>query len=265
MPEPMTMEKTTKRTYTIQIPIAYPLSQKKLDELRKWNSELELNIEEGNVLEITESAFLFEDYGYFGIKLPGLTYKMFEELELLNEETNFEFDDKEEVFIKMAIFALIGAFTAFVGASFVLWARSQNRGRVYSDPTGYKLDDPKRPGKKIRRIPDLSYITYESVPEEEQDTWESFIPIHPDMALEIVSAKYGTKLDLKKMETFWMPSGVSIGLVLCKFTEQVYIFEKGVKGYRTQSIYETFTHPLLPGYEENFGKYLKKKGGIPPN
>jgi hypothetical protein len=67
----------------------------------KLNPEVRLSIEVENCLTITESAFLFEDYGYFGIKVPGFTAAMFDELHELNEEINFEFDDKEEIFIRM--------------------------------------------------------------------------------------------------------------------------------------------------------------------
>jgi hypothetical protein len=55
-----------------------------------------------------------------------------------------------------------------------------------------------------------------------------------------------------------MATGVDVGIVVCPFSEKIYIFEKGTNGYITQSIYENFSHPLLPGYSENYGKFLKK-------
>lgn len=76
------------------------------------------------------------------------------------------------------------------------------------------------------------------------------------MALEIVSGKYGLKGDLDKMQTVWMPMGVDVGIVVCPYTETIYIFEKEKTGYTTQSIYKDFTHPFLPEYKENFGQYL---------
>jgi Uma2 family endonuclease len=245
-------------TYYLRIPVSYQIT-KKLEELQHVNPEYLLAIENENLLTITESAFLFEEYGYFGIKLPGFTKEMFDELEELNEEENFEFDDKEEIFIKMAIFAFIGLITALIGASLVNWARGRKSGNVYSDPTGYELDDPERPGKKLRRIPDVSYIAYDSVSEEEQDSWDGFITCPPNLVIEIISAKRGLKGDLKKMQDIWMKNGADVGLVICPFTEQIYIFEKGVNGYSSQSIYSDFTHPMLPGYSENFGNYIKKR------
>jgi Uma2 family endonuclease len=227
-----------------------------MDELERVNPDVLLSIDVENCLTIAESAFLFEDYGYFGIKVPGFTAAMFDELHELNEEINFEFDDKEEIFIKMGIFALIGLITALIGASFVNWARSRNSGNVYSDPTEYELDDSENPEKKLRRIPDISYISYDSVSKKKQSEWNGFIPVPPNLVIEIVSAKRGLKNDLKKMQDVWMKNGADIGLVICPFSEKIYIFEKGISGYSSQSIHSDFSHPMLPGYIDNFGKYV---------
>ncbi|MCX8000885.1 MAG: Uma2 family endonuclease, partial [Leptospiraceae bacterium] len=120
------------------------------------------------------------------------------------------------------------------------------------------LDDPERPGKKIRRIPDISYISFESVPKEVQKKWKGFIPTPPNLVIEIVSAKYGLKQDLTKMQNVWMKTGVDVGIVICPFSEKIFIFEKGKPNYTEQSIHSDFSHPLLPDYSENFGKYLEE-------
>jgi Uma2 family endonuclease len=251
---PATAEKET-RTYTIQFPKNYSLRERLID-LQKCNPDFVLTLENENSLSVAESAFLLEDYGYFGIKLPDFTAEMFDELHELNTEINFEFDDKEEIFIRMAIFALISALTMAIGASLYAWAKSRNSGKVYSDPGGYEIDDPERPGKKLRRIPDISYISFDSVPKETQKAWKSFIPVPPNLVIEIVSAKRGLRGDLKKMEKVWMKNGADVGLVICPFSEIIYIFEKGNSDYTTQSIHQDFSHPYLEGYSDNFGKYL---------
>lgn len=245
------------RTYTIRFPKSYPLKER-ITELQKLNPNFVLSVKGKNSLLVCESAFLLEDYGYFGLKLPGFTWAMFEEMEKFNEEMSFEFDDEEEIFIKMGIFALISALTAAVLSSLYVWAKAKNRGRVYADPGGYELDHPEQAGKKIRRIPDISYISFETVPEEVQKSWKGFIPHPPNLVIEIVSAKEGLKTDLKKMESVWMKTGVDVGLVICPYTEKLCIFEKGKSSYTEQSLYSDFTHPLLPEYSENFGKYLKE-------
>ncbi|MCB1192834.1 MAG: Uma2 family endonuclease [Leptospiraceae bacterium] len=251
--------KNKKRSYSIRLPKGYFLTEEKLKELQACNPDLQLYISKENLLDVVEDKFLFDDYGYLNLKLTGLTAELFDEMHELNKEINFEFDDTEEVWIKMAIFRYIGKFTAKILTSFVNWVDKSGIGEVYADPTGYELNDPKKSGKKINRIPDVSYISYETASEEVQDSWDGFIPIPPNMAMEIVSAKYGLKGDLDKMEHVWMPTGVDVGIVVCPFSESIYVFEKGKTGHITQSIYDDFSHPMLPGYKDNYGKHLKKK------
>lgn len=247
-------------SYTIKFPDSYRISRDRLKVLQDQNPDYILNTDSENHLIVTESAFLFTEYGYFGIKVPGFTMEMFDEFHDLNDEINFEFDDEEEIFIRMGIFAFIGLLTAAILASLVNWARSRNNGNVYSDPTEYELNDPEQSGKKLRRIPDVSFISYDNISEEEQSNWNGFIPVPPNLAIEIVSAKRGLKGDLKKMEQIWMKAGADVGLVICPFTETIYIFEKEKTGHSSQSIYSDFSHPFLPGYMDNFGKYIKKSG-----
>ncbi|MCB1193992.1 MAG: Uma2 family endonuclease [Leptospiraceae bacterium] len=247
--------KNKKRSYSIRLPKNYFLTEEKLQELQSCNPDLQLCIGDENLLNVVEHKFLFDDYGYLNLKLTGLTAELFEEMHELNEEINFEFDDTEEVWIKMGAFRLISKLTAAIISSFFVWASSNKMGEVYSENGEYELNDPKGSGKKIRRIPDASYISYKTASEETQDSWDGFIPIPPNMAMEIVSAKYGLKGDLDKMEKIWMLMGVDVGIVVCPFSESIYVFEKGKTGRTTQNIYDDFSHPLLPGYTDNYGKY----------
>lgn len=242
--------------YIIHFPVGYNNVPNRLEKIQKENHELEILLHDSHSLAITITETL-EGYGYFAVKLPGWQEDYFEDLRELNPEIHFEYANTEEVYIKMGIFAIIGAFTALIAASIVNWARKSKLGKVYSDPTEYELEV--EIGQKTqKRIPDLSFISYEKVAKEIQKTWKERIPVSPNLSVEIVSAKKGLKKDLNKMETVWMPSGVELGLVLCPYSEKIYIFEKGKKSYRTQSIFKDFNHPVLPGYTENFGDILKE-------
>lgn len=248
----------TKQSKRIILPNSYPLTLDRLENLNQANQDLRIAKVLDNTIEITESNFSFQEQGVICIKLPDFNYTMFEEMHELNVETKLEFANRE-VWIKMGIFGLIGILTAAILSSLYLWSRHQKSGQVYADPTEYELDDPENPEKKIRRIPDVSYISYQSHSKEEQASWaDSYIPKPPNLAIEIVSAKYGLKLDLKKMEDVWMKTGVDVGIVICPFSETIYIFEKGIIGHTMQSIYQDFTHSLLPNYRDNFGEYVKE-------
>lgn len=248
------------RRYTIHFPKRYPIEQK-LEELQKANTNISLEYANGNSIIIQETtSFAFEDYECFTIKLPGFNeLKMFNRLAKLNKELNLEYSTAiEEVIVRMGIFALVGLFTGAIVASLYAWAKSRNSGRVYSDPTGYRFKDPEHPGHIIERIPDVSYIDYTKASKEEQDSWKSYIPKSPTLAIEVVSSKYGLKEALKKMKAIWLNNGTDIGLVICPFSKAIYIFELSQEGYKEQSIFDDVIHPLLPGYRENFGEYAKK-------
>ncbi|MEM7179756.1 MAG: Uma2 family endonuclease [Spirochaetota bacterium] len=238
--------------YTIHLPVEYKNIRKRLPEIQRENQNLEILLHNSSTIRVVLSQSLEED-GYFGIKLPGWQESYFEPLRELNPEINFEYANTEEVYIKMGIFAMIGLFTTALVSSLYIWARKNKTGNVYSDPTEYELEV--KPGdKKQKRIPDLSFISYAKVPKDVQKKWRARIPVSPNLVVEIVSAKRGLEKDLKKMATVWMPAGAELGLVLCPYSEKIYIFEKDKSEYRTQSIYSQFTHPTLPAYSENFGE-----------
>ncbi|MEM7181731.1 MAG: Uma2 family endonuclease [Spirochaetota bacterium] len=243
----------------LRMPHSYPLDGLQLVKLQQDNPDVVLKLAQQNSLEILEHRFSFYEQGNFPLKLSGLTHPIFSEIHALNQELHLEFDDREEVRIQMGVIRLISKLTAKLITSFMNWATKHKLGEVYGENGEYHLQHPEKKEQHLRKIPDVSYISYSTASEEEQDSWESFLPIPPNMALEIVSAKYSLATELKKMQNVWMPVGVGVGIVVCPFSEKIYIFENGKQGYRQQSIYQDFTHPQLPKYKDNFGKYLKKK------
>ena len=156
----------------------------------------------------------------------------------------------------MGTFSIIGLITSGIIISLGYWAKQRKKGRVWSETTEYHFTHDKTGGKLVR-MADVSFISYEDVPEEKQKQWgRSRIPVAPTLSVEIVSSKYGLKPALQKMEEVWMRYGTQLGLVVCPFSKTLFIFEHGKPGYHEQSIYEPFTHPLLPGYEGDFSEYV---------
>lgn len=255
----MTRISPESRTYPIVLPAQFPLTEKRLLKLSGLNRELLLVSNGKNTLIVSETPdFLFGDYENFVLHLPGFQRSMLEDLKRLNEEILFEFEDREEVIVKMGIFALISLLTGAVFASLFAWAKARNSGRVYTEDGGYLLEDHKRKGKFLNRMADVSYISYEKASSEEQDSWNSYIPVSPSLAIEVVSAKKGLKPALKKMKDVWLATRTKLGLVICPFQKKIYVFELGKEKYKEQSIFEDFTHSSLPGYRENFGEFARK-------
>ncbi|MCB1158186.1 MAG: Uma2 family endonuclease [Leptospiraceae bacterium] len=244
-----------KETYHLIFPEQYPLPPR-IQELSRLNTELSLSYQENTLIIREAPPYAFRDYENFLLRLPGFTEELFFQLEELNDETHFEFDDNEEVIVKMSTFALISLLTGAVLTSLFIWAKSRKSGRVYTEDGGYMLESPD--GKHLHRMADISYIAYSKASQEEQASWYSRIPIAPSLAVEIVSAKRGLKPALKKMKDIWMANGTELGFVICPFSKKIYIFEISKESYTEQSIFEDFTHPDLPGYKENFSEYAKK-------
>ena len=156
---------------------------------------------------------------------------------------------------------LLVEFKGVIIASFVIWAKNKNAGRVYTEEGEYKFETKDENGEKqiLRRKPDVSFISYTDHSEKELDSWnEQFIPKPATLIVEIVSSAKSLQKELDKMENIWLKHGTKLGLVICPFSKKIYTFEKGKKNYSTQSIYKKFTHPLLSDYEGDFSTYVDK-------
>jgi len=225
-----------------------------VQSLQKLNPNLILEEKKQNYLQIFEKTELQTEY--IGLLVEqNFSEQEFELLQDYNNELRFE-NVSNQLLLYKSMGGLISAITAIVIASFITWAMSKKRGRVYGEDADYKLPNPENEDEILWRKADVSFISYDSVTEQKQDTFNKAIPVPPDLAIEIVSARYGLTPALWKIEFFWLKTGVKLGLVICPFSKKIYIFEK-TKKYE-QSIYLTFTHPLLPNYVGDFSTYVDK-------
>jgi Uma2 family endonuclease len=214
-------------------------------------------------IELDGHEFIIEKEAN-GLLMLHLTQPMsaeeYDELQALNHKHfKFETDNYQIIYLRMGTFAVISAITMAIGAGLFFWANQNKSGRVYTEDGEYKFERKNAEGitEIIRRRPDISYMSYDDVPEEKQKTWStSFITHPPTLAVEIVSSAKSLQTELDKMSTIWMKEGTKLGLVICPFTKKIYCFEAGKQGYTAQSIHNEFTHKLLPGYKGNFSQYV---------
>lgn len=248
------------REIAIKLPDKYLLNTELLNEIQGLNADLKIGKTADNTLLVGELDFKFEDYEFIELKFPTTVFpdSNFDELYDINpDELNFEQPRNHSILLKMGVFRKIGAITSWINGTLVAWADKFNTGIVYGETTDYELKKKNSDETEIREA-DTSYISFEKASEEVQDSWEKRIPIPPTLSIEIVSAKKSLKEALDKMANVWINYGTDLGLVICPFTRMVYIFETGKEGYIAQSIFTIFTHPLLPGYEGDFSKYVDK-------
>ena len=145
----------------LHLPESYLAASNTLESLQKDNPNIRLRVTEKRSLEILEHRFSFYEHASFPVKLPGLTYSIFTEIHDLNQELTLEFSDCEEVRINMAVIRIISKITAAIISSFYVWAKKYQTGEVYSENGEYDLAHPSEKGKRIRKIPDVSFISYQ--------------------------------------------------------------------------------------------------------
>jgi Uma2 family endonuclease len=249
-------------TIEIKLPDKYPITDQLIEEIQLLNLDLKIGKTNGNTLTVDELAYQFYDYGFVELKFPASIFpdSDFDELYDINEdELNFEQPGNHSIILKMGILDAISLLTMAIGATLYMWAYTNNKGRVRSENGEYQLNKNQIKKKKGSRMGDVTFVSYDKASKEEQDKWlDGRIPIAPTLCIEIVSSKYGLKHDLNKMEAVWMRKGTDVGVVVCPYSKKIYIFEKDAPSYREQSIFEPFTHPLLPGYVGDFNHYINR-------
>jgi len=236
----------------LKFPPSYRLDEK-WEALQKLNPEVRLEIWKKNALLIFEKTYVFEDFESVELvfdKKNKPTYRQILAIENQSEHYRIEVDT-EKIILIMATSSFIGMLTASIIAS--LYFYFKKKGYIFSESTPYVFTEN---GEKVRREADASFISFEDYDQETQKKWVGKpIPVPPTLVIEIVSAKNGTKAAIWKMENIWIRFGSKIGLVVCPFSEKIYVFEKN-NSY-SQSIYLPFTHPKLEGYVGDFSEYIK--------
>jgi len=246
------MENIETRPIFLTFPPFFSEKNIDLDFLQSLNPDLLFAKKTENQLQIQERNPQDEEYFCLNIG-QNFSEDELEVLQELNDELRLEANIKQLLIYK-SMGGIIGTITAIVIASFITWAMSKKRGRVYSEDTDYKLPNPENDEEILWRKADVSFISYESVSEEKQKKFKKAITVPPDVAVEIVSARYGLRPALWKMQYFWLKVGVKLGIVICPFSKKIYVFEKD-KHYE-QSIYLPFTHQLLPNFVGDFSQYI---------
>ena len=240
----------------LHFPSSYVLATH-IAELQAANPDVFLVNGKKNSLCIAEKNYAFDEIEAIEIHFPeSLTplYRQFLAICQKNENYRLEFAP-QKINLIMGTSALIGLLTFAVLGSIYAWLAKTKKGNGYSETTPYIFKDEN--GKTFFKEADASFISFEDCPEEKQNKWLGKpIPVPPTLVIEIVSTKKGTKTAIFKMENIWMRFGSKIGLVICPFTETIYVFEKDKK--YEQSIYIPFTHPDLDGYQGDFSNEVRK-------
>jgi len=212
-----------------------------------------------------EHLFLFEDQSLSLVVIElkkELSEKEYNELQILYRGVfRLETDNYQTIYLHLGALANISAITGAIHASLENWANEHKSGKVYTGESEFTFTRTNERGNVeiLRRRADISFISYSEVPEVEQKKWTNSLISHaPTLAIEIVSSAKRLQAELDKMAEIWIKQGARLGIVICPFSKRTFIFERNQAKYREQSIFEVFTHPLLPGYKGNFSEYANE-------
>ena len=87
---------------------------------------------------------------------------------------------------------------------------------------------------------------------------KGFIKANPFFIIEVVSNKNSLQQDLRKMAQVWIPAGTQVGLVVCPYRKEYYLFDKQNEKYTAFNFSKKFTHDKLSHLEIDFAQLLKE-------
>ncbi|MCB1160964.1 MAG: hypothetical protein KDK45_25910, partial [Leptospiraceae bacterium] len=156
----------------LQIPRQYRLTDEVIKILQILNHDLIIDFVKENGVIIKPKTPEFAGQKYIDLKFPEDFFhpENFDELYEANEH-RFRFERVgETIRIKMGFGSIIGLITAAIVSSLYIWAKKTKSGRVRSDQSEFEFYNEETESLE-KRIPDVSYISFEKVNEKEQKSW----------------------------------------------------------------------------------------------
>lgn len=235
----------------LEFPELLPIPET-FSKLQEMNPKLDLKLNQRQLI-ISEKDFSFSDRAFFSLYLPfSMDEESTNQLCELNQDIKLEWDE-EVIIINMSTIGFIGVFTAAIVGTLYIWNKLMKMGRIVESSTGHDLETN---GKKKHRVPDIGFHLNQSFADKiHSKTYKLGAPY---FCIEIVSNKNSLKQELQKMKDDWIQGGVEIGLVVCPFREEYFLFESNQTNYKSFSFSHIFTHPSLPDLQLDFKAILEE-------
>ena len=149
-----------------------------------------------------------------------ITIEHFEQLCQLNPELKLETNHQGELIVMSPTGYETGMNNAGLIAQFWNWNSRYKLGVVCDSSTGFIL-----PNGAIRS-PDVSWIAKERITKFSQEEKAKFLPLAPDLALELMSPSDLLKTTQAKMQEY-IDNGVKLGWLINPQQQQVEIYHPG--------------------------------------
>jgi len=156
-----------------------------------------------------------------------------------------------QIVIEMPSSSKTSEINAKLGLFLGMWNLEHNLGKIYESSGGFHLPDG------AMYAPDASFVTfinYKRLTPEQQE--ETFLPLVPDFAAEIMSKSDSLAAAKRKMEEVWMKNGVETGLLIAPKNKTYYVYSQGKEEPQELSFDVPFSCDTLPHFELSLHKIL---------
>lgn len=135
-----------------------------------------------------------------------------------------------------------------------LWNETIGHGEVFGPNATYDLPDG------ATKMPDVSWISNERLPDLSDDDEEAFIQVLPDFVAEIRSQSDRLHKMQAKTTDSWMANGVRLAWLIDPYEEKVYVYRQGqimevISGFLENKL---SGEDVLPGFELVLREMMRK-------
>ncbi len=170
-----------------------------------------------------------------------MTQDQFFEFCQRNRKIRFERSAEGEITIMAPAGGEAGAQNLSVGAQLYFWASIDGTGKAFDSSTGFDLPSG------ATRSPDVSWVRKDRLAALTAEQLKKFLPLCPDVVIEILSPSDSLRRTLAKMEEF-MENGARLGWFINPRNQQVHVFRPGKEVEILEKPMTLSGDPELPGF-----------------
>ena len=159
-----------------------------------------------------------------------------------NRDYRIERNARGDIQIMPPTGALTGKRNSDLLTDLNLWARRDGRGLVFDSSTGFNLPNG------ATRSPDVAWVLRERLASLSEAKRRGFLPLAPDLVIELASATDAVPGLLAKMREY-QDNGVRLGWLILPAQRQVQVFAAGCEPRRLDHPQALTDPDLLPGLD----------------
>src|SRR6266511_2255854 len=159
----------------------------------------------------------------------------------LNRDLQIERSFERDIIIMAPEAGSTGRGSSKLNTLFDQWSERDGTGQVFGSSTGFTLPNG------ATRSPDLAWVRNERIDSLTDEQWQKFLPLCPDVVLELRSPSDPLRNVQKKMEEY-RQNGAQLGWLLDPLNKQVHVYRQGTPAEVLDDPVSVSGEPLLRGF-----------------